>query len=104
MRQRLPWLIVMPLMVAGSMGAHALSGLLAATPAEHILAADGDGGSERPSVGVAAHSVLPAGVLLALAVTSAMVWLIASRALQPGVVVALVQGQVNVLLGVDLAS
>src|SRR5206468_5581411 len=76
MRRRLPWLIVMPLMVAGSLGAHTLSGLLAATPGEGILAADRDGGSDRAGVGVAAHSVLPVGVLVALVVATAVTWLL----------------------------
>jgi hypothetical protein len=76
MRQRLPWLIALPLMVAGSMGAHALSRLLAATPAERAIAADVDGGSDRASVGVAAHSVVPLGVLSALVVAGGVTWLI----------------------------
>jgi hypothetical protein len=76
MRQRLPWLIGLPLMVAGSMGAHALSGLLAGTPAEGALGADADGGSDRASVGVAAHSVLPIGVLSALAGAAGGTWLL----------------------------
>jgi hypothetical protein len=76
MRQRLPWLIALPLMVAGSMGAHALSRLLAANPAERAIAADVDGGPDRASVGVAAHSVLPLGVLSALVVAGGVTWLI----------------------------
>jgi hypothetical protein len=76
MRQRLPWLIVLPLMVAGSMGAHALSRLLAGTPVEGAVGADVDGGSDRASVGVAAHSVLPIGVLSAFAVAVGVSWLL----------------------------
>src|SRR5262245_12977144 len=76
MRDRLPWLIVLPLMVAGSIGAHALSRLFAGTAAHGVLVADRDGGSDRAGVGVAAHSVLPIGVLSALAVALGVTWLL----------------------------
>jgi hypothetical protein len=79
MRRRLPWLVVVPLMVAGSLGAHALSGLLAGGHAEGLVAADGDGGSDRASVGVAAHTVLPFGLLAALAAAVAMTWILGRR-------------------------
>jgi hypothetical protein len=84
MRQRLPWLIVLPLMVAGSMGAHALSGLLAGTPAGGVLAGDHDGGSERAGVGVAAHFVLPVGALSVLAIAGVVTWLVGrARGVRP---------------------
>jgi hypothetical protein len=77
MRRRLPWLIALPLMAAGSIGAHALSYLLTATRAAAV-AADGDShaGAGRTSAGIAGLTVLPIGLLAALAVVAATAWLV----------------------------
>ena len=76
MRRRLPWLIALPLMAAGSFAAHALSYVVAGTRAEG--GADGDihGASERTSAGIAAHSVLPVGLLVAFGIGAGTAWLV----------------------------
>lgn len=61
-------------MAAGSFGAHALSYMWAGM---HAGSAGGDGdATERSSAGVGAHSVLPVGLLAALAVAAVAVWLV----------------------------
>jgi hypothetical protein len=68
MRRRLPWLLALPLMAAGSLAAHSLSYLfVAARPAE------GAGeGAERASTGDASYLVLLMGVLVALALMAVL--------------------------------
>src|SRR5712691_6710343 len=75
MRRRLPWLIALPLMAVGSLAAHALSYLLGGVGG--VASADGDihVGSDRTSAGFAAHSVLPAGLLVALVIAAGAAWL-----------------------------
>ena len=62
-RQRLPWLLVVPLMVAGSLGVHAAAGLFAGAPA----AENGSEVVERSSSGAAGHWVVVLGLVAALA-------------------------------------
>ena len=77
MRRRLPWLIALPLMAAGSLAAHALSYVFAGTRAEGISTGDGDMHvTERVSAGIAGHSVLPVGLIAALAVAAGVAWLV----------------------------
>jgi hypothetical protein len=78
MRRRLPWLIALPLMAAGSFAAHALSYVFAGGHVEGVTRVDGDvhGASERTSVGLAAHLVLPVGLLVALGIGAGTAWLV----------------------------
>jgi hypothetical protein len=73
MRRRLPWLIVLPLMVVGSVAAHALSYPLVAARVER----GSSEGAERSSSGLAAHSVLPLGMAAALVGVIGLCWLFA---------------------------
>lgn len=73
MRLRLPWLVALPLMVAGSLAAHALSYPLVAVRAEgggHELV-------ERSSSGSASQVVLLLGVVAALGVVAGASWVLA---------------------------
>jgi hypothetical protein len=76
MRSRLPWLIAVPLMAAGSFVAHALTYVVAGTRAEGVAGADGgiQGASDRTSAGIAAHSVVPVGLLVALGIGDGTAW------------------------------
>ena len=72
MRRRLPWLVVVPLMVAGSIGAHAAAAFLTSVPAaEH-----GRELVERSSGGVAGRSVLLLGTAGALVLLAGGSWLV----------------------------
>ena len=66
MRRRLPWLLVVPLMVAGSLGAHVAAGLFAGGPrGEHVSEV-----AERSSSGAAGHWVVVLGLVAALAIAA----------------------------------
>ena len=68
-RRRLPWLLALPLMAAGSVTAHLVGAALApAGPLDHEVAGHG----ERTSAGVAGQSVMVLGVLVALLVAFAL--------------------------------
>jgi hypothetical protein len=69
MRRRLPWLVVLPLMVAGSVGTHALSLLFVGVHAASDVGAEGGMRDvvDRSGTGFAAHSVLALGIVAALA-------------------------------------
>ena len=63
MRRPLPWLLALPLIVAGSLGAHALAALLTAAPStEHVGEV-----AERSSTGTAGHLVVFLGAAAAVA-------------------------------------
>lgn len=64
MRRRLPWLLALPLIAAGSLGAHALGALVVGTQAAE--AAEAHDHVERSSAGLAGGSVLVLGVVVAL--------------------------------------
>jgi len=67
MRHRLPWLLALPLMVAGSLAAHAVSYGFVRPPSE------GTGeGSERSSAGLGGHTVMALGILTAFVVVAAV--------------------------------
>jgi hypothetical protein len=70
MRVRLPWLAALPLMAAGSLAAHALSLLAFATP----RAGEGHELEGRSSEGVAAHTVMPVGLIVAVASIASLAW------------------------------
>jgi hypothetical protein len=75
MRRRLPWLIALPLMAAGSIGAHSLSYLiLSARAAEGPSEA-----SERASSGGPSYLVLFLGVLTSTAIVAACARLLLAR-------------------------
>jgi hypothetical protein len=78
MRQRLPWLIALPLMAGGSFAAHALSYVFTGRHVAGAIGADGDvhSASHRTSEGVAAHSVVPVGLVLALGIVAGTAWLV----------------------------
>jgi len=78
MRLRLPWLVALPLMAGGSLVAHALSYVFLGARVEGGSGADGDiqGAAGRASSGVAGHSVLPLGLIGALAVAAGIAWLV----------------------------
>ena len=66
MRRRLPWLLVVPLIVAGSLGAHVAAGLFGDAPVgEH-----GGEVAERSSSGVAGQWVVILGLVAALAIAA----------------------------------
>src|SRR5262245_56402064 len=66
-------------MAAGSLAAHALGYALAGARAEGLAGPDGDihGASDRTSAGLAGHSVLPMGLLVALGIVAGAAWLVA---------------------------
>jgi hypothetical protein len=72
MRRRLPWLLVLPLMVAGSLGAHAAAVLLTSGPG----AEPGREFVERSSAGAAGHSVVVLGMAAALVMLAGGRWLV----------------------------
>src|SRR5713226_8747903 len=75
MRQRLPWLLALPLMAAGSLAAHSLSYLFVSA-----RAAEGAGeASERASRGGGSYLVLFLGILAATAVAATGARLLLSR-------------------------
>ncbi len=67
MRRRLPWLVALPLMAAGSFAAHALTYFLVAARAHEA----GSELAERSSSGFGAHSALALGLTGALAFAAA---------------------------------
>lgn len=68
MRRRLPWLVALPLMAAGSLVAHALSSVFIGARPESAATAEGgiNDLADRSSTGFAAHAVLPLGIVVAL--------------------------------------
>jgi len=75
MRRRLPWLLTLPLMAAGSFAAHSLTYLIAAARAsEHAEM------SERASPGRAGYLLLFLGILAATALVAAVARLLGRRA------------------------
>ena len=75
MRRRLPWLLALPVMAAGSLAAHSLSYLLiTARPAEGAGEA-----SERASRGSAGYLVLFLGILAATALVAGAARLLLGR-------------------------
>ncbi len=84
MRPRLPWLLALPLMAAGSLAAHSLSYLFVSA-----RAAEGTGeASERASRGGGSYLVLFLGILAATAVVAMGARLLLSRRRQRGNVVS----------------
>src|SRR5439155_8804942 len=72
MRRRLPWLVALPLMAAGSLAAHALSFAFVGVRAEGAV--EGQEGAERARTGLASHSVLGFGILAALVAVAAVLY------------------------------
>ena len=75
MRRRLPWLLALPVMAAGSLAAHSLSYVF-------VSARAGEGGgeaSERASTGSASYLVLFVGILAATAVVAVTARLLLGR-------------------------
>src|SRR5207247_10307790 len=83
MRRRLPWLVALPVMAAGSLAAHALSYLfVSARAAEN----GGDGEmSERTSSGDTSYLVLFVGILAATGLVAAIARLLLGRRRRRGV-------------------
>ncbi len=80
MRRRLPWLVALPLMAAGSLAAHSLSYLVVSA-----RAAEGGGEApERASTGSGSYLVLFLGILAATAVVAAGARLLLDRPPQRG--------------------
>jgi len=79
MCRRLPWLVALSLMAAGSLAAHALSSVLVGVRAESVVGTEGGTHelADRSSAGFAGHSVLPLGVFVALACVAGVARLIA---------------------------
>jgi hypothetical protein len=75
MRRRLPWLLALPLMAAGSLAAHSLSYLVASARATE----SGTELSERTSSGRASYLVLFLGILAATALVAAAARLLLGR-------------------------
>jgi hypothetical protein len=75
MRRRLPWLLALPVMAAGSLAAHSLSYLFLSVRGGH----DGREVSERASTGPAAYVVLVLGLLAATALVAAAARLLTAR-------------------------
>ena len=81
MRRRLPWLLALPVMAAGSLAAHSLSYLfLSARAAE-----GGAEASERSSTGSASNLVLFLGVGAAMAIVAAALLVVGRRRRGAGV-------------------
>ena len=81
MRRRLPWLLVVPLMLAGSLGAHAATAFLTSVPAgEH-----GPELVERSSSGTAGNSVVVLGMAGALVLLAGGSWLFSTLCDRPRV-------------------
>jgi hypothetical protein len=81
MRRRLPWLLALPVMAAGSLAAHALSYLF-------LSARAAEGGaevSERSSTGSASNLVLFLGVGAAMAIVAAALLVVGRRRRGAGV-------------------
>jgi hypothetical protein len=75
MRRRLPWLLALPVMAAGSLAAHSMSYLFVSA-----RAAEGGGEpSERAGTGGASYLVLFLGLLVAMAVVAACARLLLAR-------------------------
>jgi hypothetical protein len=75
MRRQLPWLLVLPVMAAGSLTAHSLSYLFISA-----RAVEGGGeASERASTGTAGYLVLPLGLVAATAVVAVAARLLRAR-------------------------
>jgi hypothetical protein len=75
MRRRLPWLLALPLMAAGSLAAHALSYVVASARATET----GAELSERTTSGQASYLVLFPGILAATALVAATTRLLLGR-------------------------
>src|SRR5919108_3283777 len=75
MRRRLPWLLALPVMAAGSLAAHSLSYFLASARASE----NGAEMSERTSSGDASYLVLFVGILAATAVVASGARLLLGR-------------------------
>ena len=67
MRRRLPWLLALPVMAAGSVAAHSLSYLVVSAR----VAERGAEATERTSTGSASYLLLILGILAATAVVAA---------------------------------
>jgi len=81
MRRRLPWLLALPVMAAGSLAAHSLSYLFVSARA----AENGAEMSERTSSGDASYLVLFLGILAATGVVAAIARLLLGRRCRRGV-------------------
>jgi hypothetical protein len=79
MRRRLPWLVALPLMAAGSLAAHALSSAFVGVRAESAVGPEGGMHDfvGRSSTGLAAYSAVLLGIVAALAAVASASWLIA---------------------------
>ncbi len=75
MRRRLPWLVALPVMAAGSLAAHSLSYLSVSARA----AEGGAEASERASTGSAGYTLLLLGMLAATAVVAVSLLLVRGR-------------------------
>lgn len=86
MRRRLPWLLALPLMAAGSLGAHALSYVFIGARAEGAteVSGAGHGLAERSGAGLASHLVLLLGTLAALASVAGIRLLLVRRGSRRG--------------------
>jgi len=75
MRRRLPWLLALPVMAAGSLAAHSLSYVFVSARAGEV----GGEASERASTGSASYLVLFVGILAATAVVAVTARLLLGR-------------------------
>ena len=75
MRRRLPWLLALPVMAAGSLAAHSLSYLFTSARAAEY----GGEASERAGTGSASYLVLFLGLLVAMTVVGAGARLLLAR-------------------------
>jgi hypothetical protein len=72
MRRRLLWIIALPLMVAGSIGAHVVARIVTGA---HVSEGSRET-TERMSSGVAGHVVMLIGIVAALTLVGLVMWLI----------------------------
>ncbi len=72
MHRRLPWIIALPLMVAGSVGAHVLARIFMGA---HVSEGSKET-AERASTGVAGHTVMLIGIVAALTFVACVIRLI----------------------------
>jgi hypothetical protein len=85
MRPQLPWLVALPLMVLGSLGAHLLSAGVSGARAES--AGEGEHGADelalRAGAGFPSHAVQALGIVAALLCIAGLAWLIAAARDRP---------------------
>lgn len=80
MHRRLPWIIALPLMVAGSVGAHIVARIVTGA---HVSEGSRES-AERASTGMAGHTVMLVGIVAALTFVACVMRLVSIIRRRPG--------------------